>query len=415
MNTTNTLEKNWSTLSKIVFRFTFSYFILFILLLFFALFLETPLRWFADSILNWGTDFKMESTGSGDRTFDYVRFAFNSIISFFVVTIWSFLSKKRTSYNSLQYWFKVTLRIFLCFAMILYGLAKIFKGQFADPSLELLVQNVGEMSPMGLAWTFMGHSMFYNIFTGSLEIIGGLLLLNRKTVSLGSFIILSVMINVVFMNFTYDIPVKLFSIHLVMISILLLMSDRKRFIQFFIKNENIEKLQNINYIKNKSVINIIRFLKKALITVSILIIVIQCFVHFKATEQLRSKSKLRGIWKTELFIIEKDTLAPLSTDTNRWKYFIIDYKEKAIIKLMNDTINRYSFRENIDTKEIVFKGLKGSDSQNFKYSIPNKNNLKLKGFLNGKELKIDLKKVPKTKFRLLNRGFHWINETTYNY
>ena len=82
---------------------------------------------------------------------------------------------------------------------------------------------------------------------------------------------------------------------------------------------------------------------------------------------------------------------------------------------MNDTINRYSFRENIDTKEIVFKGLKGSDSQNFKYSIPNKNNLKLKGFLNGKELKIDLKKVPKTKFRLLNRGFHWINETTYNY
>lgn len=415
MNTTNTLEKNWSTLSKIVFRFTFSYFILFILLLFFALFLETPLRWFADSILNWGTDFKMESTGSGDRTFDYVRFAFNSIISFFVVTIWSFLSKKRTSYNSLQYWFKVTLRIFLCFAMILYGLAKVFKGQFADPSLELLVQNVGEMSPMGLAWTFMGHSMFYNIFTGSLEIIGGLLLLNRKTVSLGSFIILSVMINVVFMNFTYDIPVKLFSIHLVMISILLLMSDRKRFIQFFIKNENIEKLQNINYIKNKSVINIIRFLKKALITVSILIIVIQCFVHFKATEQLRSKSKLRGIWKTELFIIEKDTLAPLSTDTNRWKYFIIDYKEKAIIKLMNDTINRYSFRENIDTKEIVFKGLKGSDSQNFKYSIPNKNNLKLKGFLNGKELKIDLKKVPKTKFRLLNRGFHWINETTYNY
>jgi uncharacterized membrane protein YphA (DoxX/SURF4 family) len=415
MNTTNTLEKNWSTLSKIVFRFTFSYFILFILLLFFALFLETPLRWFADSILNWGTDFKMESTGSGDRTFDYVRFAFNSIISFFVVTIWSFLSKKRTSYNSLQYWFKVTLRIFLCFAMILYGLAKVFKGQFADPSLELLVQNVGEMSPMGLAWTFMGHSMFYNIFTGSLEIIGGLLLLNRKTVSLGSFIILSVMINVVFMNFTYDIPVKLFSFHLVMISILLLMSDRKRFIQFFIKNENIEKLQNINYIKNKSVINIIRFLKKALITVSILIIVIQCFVHFKATEQLRSKSKLRGIWKTELFIIEKDTLAPLSTDTNRWKYFIIDYKEKAIIKLMNDTINRYSFRENIDTKEIVFKGLKGSDSQNFKYSIPNKNNLKLKGFLNGKELKIDLKKVPKTKFRLLNRGFHWINETTYNY
>jgi len=74
MKSANTLEKNWSTVSKILFRFTFSYFILFILLLFLALFLETPLRWFADSILNWGTNFKTESTGSGDRTFDYVRF-----------------------------------------------------------------------------------------------------------------------------------------------------------------------------------------------------------------------------------------------------------------------------------------------------------------------------------------------------
>lgn len=415
MNSTSTLKKNWSKLSKIVFRFTFSYFILFILLLFLALLLETPLRWFADFILNWGADFKMENTGSGDRTFDYVRFIFTIFLTFFGVIIWSFFDKKRTSYNTLQYWFQVILRIFLCFAMILYGLAKVFKGQFADPSLELLIQNVGEMSPMGLAWTFMGHSMFYNIFTGSLEIIGGLILLNRKTVSLGSLVILSVMINVVFMNFTYDIPVKLFSMHLVLMSFLLLISDGKRIVQFFIRNENIEKLNNINYIKNRSVLNLISFLKKAFITVLILMITIQCFVNFKATEQLRSKSKLRGIWKTELFIAEHDTLAPLTTDSKRWKYFIIDYKEKAIIKLMNDTINRYTFKENIDSKELVFSDLKGSVSQKFKYSTSNNTDLKLEGFLNGKELKIELKKIPKTKFRLLNRKFHWVNETTYNY
>lgn len=415
MNAINTLEKNWSTLSKIVFRFTFSYVILFILLLFLALFLETPLYWFADTILNWGTNFRIESTGSGDRTFDYVRFAFTIFLTFFVSIIWSFLDKKRASYNTLQYWFQVVLRIFLCFAMILYGFAKIFKGQFADPNLELLIQNVGEMSPMGLAWTFMGHSMFYNIFTGSLEIIGGLLLLNRKTVSLGSLVILGVMINVVFMNFTYDIPVKLFSIHLVLMSFLLLISDGKRFLQFFIKNEKIEKVDYINYIKNKPLLKTISFLKKALITVTILIVIIQCFIQFKATEQLRSKSKLRGIWKTEFFIINKDTLAPLTTDSNRWNYFIIDYKEKAIVKLMNDTIKRYSFKENIDTEEIIFKGIKDAVPQKFKYSIANKNSLKLKGFLNGKELKIELRKVPITDFRLLNRKFHWVNETTYNY
>ena len=57
------------------------------------------------------------------------------------------------------YWFQVILRVFLFLAMTLYGLAKIFKGQFPDPSLEQLLQPVGEMSPMGLAWTFMGHSV----------------------------------------------------------------------------------------------------------------------------------------------------------------------------------------------------------------------------------------------------------------
>ena len=264
MNTFQIPQKNWSITAKILFRFAFSYFVLFILLLFLALFIETPLRWFADTVLNWGADFKMESTGSGDRSFDYVRFALNLVLAFFTSVVWSVLDKKRTSYTTLLYWFQTVLRTFLCVAMILYGLAKVFKGQFADPSLELLIQTVGEMSPMGLAWTFMGHSMFYNIFIGSLEIIGGLLLLNRKTVVLGSVLVIGIMVNVVIMNLTYDIPVKLFSMHLLLMTFLLVITDVKRMVRFFIKNKATEKVHHITYIKSKAFLNVIRFLKKAL-------------------------------------------------------------------------------------------------------------------------------------------------------
>ena len=63
MNTIQIRQKNRSLTAKILFRFAFSYFVLFIILLFLALFIETPLRWFADTVLNWGADFKMESTG----------------------------------------------------------------------------------------------------------------------------------------------------------------------------------------------------------------------------------------------------------------------------------------------------------------------------------------------------------------
>jgi len=411
MNLSQVQSKNWSLISKIIFRFSFSYFTLFILLLFVAGFIETPLHWFADTILNWGADFKTESTGSGDRSFDYVRFALNLLLAFFASAIWTLLDKKRTAYITLFYWFQTMLRVFLCLAMILYGLAKVFKGQFADPSLELLLQPVGEMSPMGLAWAFMGHSMVYNIFIGSLEILGGLLLLYRKTSTLGSILILGIMVNVAIMNLTYDIPVKLFSIHLVVMAFILLVANGKRVLNLFLKNEATEKVQHLDYIKNKLLLKIIRFIKKATIIIVAIAVTLQCFINFKATEQLRSNSEIRGIWETTVFIKQNDTLAPLLTDYFRWRHLIIDYKEKAVVKKMNDAIDRYSFEENTETKEIIFK--KSSDSMllKFTYSISNSNQLILKG----DHLNISFKKVPTSKFRLLNRKFHWVNESTYNY
>ncbi len=407
--------QNGDTTSKIFFRFTFSYFTLFILLLFLALFIEAPMRWFADTILNWGADFKMESTGSGDRSFDYVRFGLNLILAFFVTIIWTLLDKKRKSYSTLIYWLQVILRIFLIAAMILYGLAKVFKGQFADPSLELLIQPVGDMSPMGLAWTFMGHSMAYNIFLGSLEIIGGLLLINRKTVTLGSMLVLGIMVNVAIMNLTYDIPVKLFSTHLVMMATILLIVNGRRIFQFFFKNETIEKTELINYIKNNTLLKVIRFFKKAMIIIVCLIVTVQCFIYFKATEQLQSSSELRGIWKAEIFIHKQDTLAPLLTDDFRWNYFIIDQKGKAIVKKMNDHIDRYTFEENTETKVIALKDANNSLLQKFTYTVSDNGQLSLNGVLNENNLNVQLKRIPESQFRLLSRKFHWVNESTYNY
>jgi len=213
------------------------------------------------------------------------------------------------------------------------------------------------------------------------------------------------------MNLTYDIPVKLFSIHLVLMAFILLVANGQRVLNFFLKNEAVEKIEYINYIKNKTLLKLIRFFKKTTIILVTVAVMLQCLINFKATEQLRSKSELRGIWETEIFIKQNDTLAPLLTDSFRWKYLIIDYKKKAVIKKMNDLIDRYSFEEDSESKEIVFKNPINSLQQKFTYSISNSNELKLKG----DGISISLKKVPISTFRLLNRKFHWVNETTYNY
>ena len=121
--------------------------------------------------------------------------------------------------------------------MFIYGFAKIFKVQFSEPSLTRLLQPVGEMSPMGLAWTYMGHSEGFNVFVGCMEVLGGLLLIPRKTLTLGAFITMGVMMQVAMMNLFYDIPVKLFSIHLIAMATVIFLADWKRFTQVFIKNE----------------------------------------------------------------------------------------------------------------------------------------------------------------------------------
>ena len=411
MNTTQKQAKTWTNLSKFIFRFLFSYFALFILLLFIGKFIETPLRWFSSNILNWSNDFSIESTGSGDRTFDYLRFIVNLLTSLIILLVWSMLETKKTNYCKFLYWFETILRVFLSMTMFFYGLAKVFKGQFADLNLELLVQSVGEMSPMGLAWTFMGHSMAYNIFLGGLEILGGCFLLYRRTTLLGSMLVFGIMVHIAFMNLTYDIPVKLFSIHLVVMSTILLFMRKKRIIGIFFSNTAIKKEHYVSYVHNDLLLKCGKFIKKTIIIVLLLAIVLQCLIKFKATEQLRSNSTLRGIWETELFIKNQDTIPPLLTDRNRWRFLIIDLKKEAIVKKMTDSIERYEFKEDANKREISFSNSSHRIHQKFNYDLQATEKLTLYG----EDIKIILNKVPITKFRLLNRKFHWINESIYKY
>ncbi|PHS63440.1 MAG: hypothetical protein COB12_09075 [Flavobacterium sp.] len=408
-------KEQWKFINKLIFRIVFTYIILYILLLFLSLSLEFPLRWFAENILTWGTDFKMKSTGSGDRAFDYVRLGFNLFLTLPIVLIWSLLDRQRKSYNKLLYWFQVIMRITLIFAMFLYGLGKVFKGQFADHSLERLLQTVGDMSPMGLAWTFMGHSLYYNIFIGFAEIIGAILLIFRKTVTLGSIFIMGVMSNVLMMNLTYDIPVKLVSAHIILMALVLLSVNGKRVFDFFFENKTIEKVKYYTPLKNKTLRKIILIGKQFIAFIVIFIIVLQIFIRFGIKEQLREKSEFYGIWETQLFIKNNDTLPPLLTNKYRWRYLIVDQKKKATIKKMTDSLDRYQFEINSDLNEVIFSRVNDSILHRFSYTFTNPQHLELFGSIDGDSLFILFNRKPKSDFRLINRKFHWVNETTYNH
>ncbi|WP_179343482.1 DoxX family protein [Winogradskyella ursingii] len=405
----------WSTKSKIAFRFVFSYFVLYIFLMFCSGLFESPFRWIGRTILGFNYDFDISGFGSGDHTYAYITLFVNAVVAVIVSIIWSLLDKNRPSYNKLFYWFLVTIRVFLIVFMLLYGFVKVFQIQFRSPSLIHLLQPLGEFSPMGLAWTYMGYSKGFGVFAGLMEIVGGLLLISRKTTTLGSFIIIGVMTQVAMMNLMFDIPVKLFSIHLILMASVIFVTDIKRFTSVFIKNKATNAYEFYHPVSSKSYHKTINKLKKIFVPIILLVACVLGYLGELNVTDKNHKPHLYGIWESELFVKNSDTIAPLITSSNRWRYLVIENKGRAIVKTIDDELLRYNFKLDTVQKKISMYTENGKmDSLNINYIYKNTDYLNLEGSLNNDSISVTLFRKNLDDFPLRSRGFHWINERPYN-
>ncbi|MBN4066062.1 hypothetical protein JYT51_01865 [Candidatus Amoebophilus asiaticus] len=426
MDLTENSAATWSILKKIIFRFICVYFLIYVVelplqLIPFGEFLSAYYYGFWDSlilftgekILNVGYEIDVEMNGSGDTTYYYIQALIILTLSVMTCLIWTLADNKPKDYNKLLYWFTVIIRYYLIITLMSYGFAKIFKTQFPAPSLYRLLEPYGES--MGLAWTFMGYSSLYNIFTGSAEVLGGVLLLYRRTTTLASLILIAVMSNVLAMNLAYDIPVKLFSFHLLLMGIFLLSIDIKRVLNFFILNKS-TSLSNFTTPYSGRAMGISRIVLKVLF--------IGFFSFTMISEEIeagekwgdnRPKPPLYGMYEVETFIYDGDTLPPLLTDNTRWKKMTIEWEEHVVIYLMNDSTKGYAFKPDTVEKTITMYSYADTTSKYlFKYLQPTNDHLTFSGVLKEDSLTIHMKKIDINKFLLVNRGFHWINESPYN-
>src|SRR6185503_9635094 len=104
-------------------------------------------------------------------------------------------------------------------------------------SLTRLVEPFGNFSPMGVLWYSVGASPAYEIFIGLAETAAALLLFMPRTAQLGALMALMDAIGVFAMNMMYDVPVKLFAFHLVLMSIFLLAPNAGRLYELFILHQ----------------------------------------------------------------------------------------------------------------------------------------------------------------------------------
>src|SRR5215831_19246898 len=160
--------------------------------------------------------------GSGDKLYDWVLTLCLLVTAVFLTVVWSVFDRRRAHYTRLHRAFRVFLRFALGSTLVEYGATKAIPLQMPYPQLTRLLEPYGRFSPMGVLWYSIGASRPYEIFTGCVELLAGILLFVPRTQLLGASVALATTVQIFTLNMTYDVPVKLLSFHLVLMSLVLL-------------------------------------------------------------------------------------------------------------------------------------------------------------------------------------------------
>lgn len=416
----------WNMLKKIAFRFFFIFFSLFIIIQnngafpLWGVLMQYPteglhvlIPWIGKHILQLPYDITVFTNGSGDTTYDYVIVFTITCLAVIGTLIWTIVDRKRTNYERLYYWLTVAIRFYVGLMLINYGLVKVIKLQFSDPGFYRLTQNYGDSSPMGLAWTFLGFSDGYNLFMGIAE-VAAVLLLFRRTMTLGAIITLMTTANVMAVNYFYDVPVKILSTALFVMTFFLLMHDAPRLLRFFLTSQPVV-LEVI-----KAPLFTARWMRIARMVSKVVIIGAslgyggyQVWQYKQQADQ--AKPPLYGFYKTETFVVNNDTVPPLTSDSVRWQQLSIEWPGYASMQTM--TNKRFGFTTEVDTTTSTAIFTSRSDTTNvynFTYAVLPEDKLQLTGTMKSDTLRIIFIRKDLDDFLLTSRGFNWINEYPFN-
>lgn len=336
---------------------------------------------------------------SSDATTMYLLFFVMLFFALIITGTLSFFSFWKIHQDKILKTIQLILTFYLALVLLKYGFDKIFKAQFYLPEPNTLFTPLGMLEKDILFWSTMGTSRSYNIFMGLMEVIPAMFLLYHKTRNLGLFITLGVLINVVCVNFSFDISVKLFSSFLLLITLVLLAPNLKTFLRLFIQS----KVSQLKVLSGKNIIqkSTIRISIK---TILILFFLIESFYPYwqmgNFNDDKMPRNYLHGAYEvTEVIASNPQINLPLIKRVfiHRSNYFIFQYEDDSMEDYhleISQTHQTFTLT-NYDSEKIVLK---------YQYNSNNKT-LQLTSLELGIEIHtqtIDWKSLP-----LLQPLFHW--------
>jgi hypothetical protein len=147
--------------------------------------------------------------------------------------IWSWRDRKPRAYDTLYYWLRVVVRYRLAAGLIAYGFLKFFPLQSPLPSLSHLNTHYGDFTEWKLFSLTLGIVPSYESFLGLIEITAGLLLLFRRTTTLGTLLVIPFLGNVFISNLAYEGGEYVYSLYLISLALFLFAFDAVRLFSVF--------------------------------------------------------------------------------------------------------------------------------------------------------------------------------------
>jgi len=424
--------KAWSWWERVGFRFAFAYWTLFFitnsgfnLLLWFwpwlSWHLSGAISWPVQQLSIWvgrhvfhlrGAAAGPQQTGSGDTALAWVGCLTAVVISLAACGLWSAASEiraRRREYATLYAWLRLGMRFLLASVLLAYGFSKVFDLQFPPPPSYRLNETYGDSSPMALLWTFMGASAPYTIFSGFAEVVPGLLLLFRRTSTIGALISSAVMLNVVMLNFCYDVPVKLYSTELLLMSLFLLLPDVAPLWRFLVLRRDAALTGVWVKRSERKPLRIAAYCLQALV-IGYLLFSNATGGYLQRKERLAAAAPntaaLAGTW-----IVDSSTGWPTAEQWKSVNFDLTPYQGKNYATVTQTTGKPmwYSVTLDASSRDIHFVAKQGSELH---WEQDGAGYVDLKGSWAGSPASLRMHQQPPVP--LLSRGFHWVQEYPYN-
>lgn len=362
-----------------------------------------PSRWLVEAVARnvFGVQtLVVTGSGSGDKTYDWVHAFTYLVITAMLTLVWTIVARSQPNHETAHRRFRLFLRYALGASLLGYGAAKFIPLQMQFPGLNRLLEPYGHFSPMGVLWASIGASPSYEIFTGVAEATAGLLLFVPFTATLGALLALICVVQVFMLNMTYDVPVKLFSFHLVLMSIYLLGPD-------------IRRLSNVVFTFGGTS----RKLVVAQIVLAMLLVGQATWGSMQAWSMFGGgapKSPLYGIWNVTYMSIDGVERAPLVTDFDRWRRVTFDRPTQMSFQRMDDTFVIYPVKIDTAAKSVTSTSPSDATWKALAYEQPSPQQLTLSGEMYGRKIEMRLDLFPRESFPLVTRGFNWVQEFPFN-